>query len=146
MRPNKYLLLIASAIALSAAGSASAATISTPAIAAVTVTKEEISVPAYPAAVGTSASCKEDTGGKGTACYLRFSENPAFFKGAELCVSGLNLNWAVKRSGEIVTNDPVRKAYCTPIGDDGKVTLTSGFGLNDGHFSVFHRSKTEFSG
>ena len=131
MRSNKYLLMIASAFAL-CAGSASAATISTPAIAAVTVTKEEISVPAYPAAVGNSASCKEDTGGKGQACYLRFADNPGFFKGTELCISGLHLNWAVKRDGTLVTNDPIRKAYCAPIGADGKVSVTSGYSLTDG--------------
>lgn len=59
---------------------------------------------------------------------MGFEADPAFFQGAELCVVGLNENWAVKRDGTFDTNDPARRMSCAPIGPDGQASVVNPFG------------------
>ena len=56
-----------------------------------------------------------------------FERTPAFFEGAQLCVSGLDANWAVRRDGTLDTRNPARRASCSPI-INGKATVSNPFG------------------
>lgn len=64
-------------------------------------------------------------GGRGN---LGFEADPAFFAGANLCVSGRDDNWAIRRDGTLDTYNKARRASCAPIGPDGHVSVPNPFG------------------
>jgi len=57
-----------------------------------------------------------------------FEANPSFFAGAQLCVSGLGANWAIKRDGTLDTRDPARRMSCAPISASGQASVRNPFG------------------
>ena len=59
-----------------------------------------------------------------------FEANPALFQGANLCVSGLDSNWAIKADGTLDMRDPARRASCAPIGANGQASVPNPFGAS----------------
>ena len=57
-----------------------------------------------------------------------FEANPALFQGANLCVSGLDGNWAIKSDGTLDTRNPARRASCAPISANGTASVSNPFG------------------
>ncbi|MCW1888301.1 MAG: hypothetical protein KIH67_001990 [Candidatus Moranbacteria bacterium] len=59
-----------------------------------------------------------------------FEADPSLFQGANLCVSGLDSNWAIKADGTLDTRDPARRASCAPISASGQASVPNPFGAN----------------
>jgi hypothetical protein len=59
-----------------------------------------------------------------------FEADPTLFQGANLCVSGLDSNWAIKQDGTLDTRDPARRASCAPISANGQASVSNPFGAN----------------
>lgn len=59
-----------------------------------------------------------------------FEANPTLFQGANLCVSGLDGNWAIKSDGTLDTRNPARRPSCAPIGANGQASVANPFGPN----------------
>ena len=83
-------------------------------IVAVTVSKDDIAMASLQGIPGADCG-KPDDAGKGTACTLSPVDNPDWFRGVNLCVSRLDENWAIRRDGSLITDDPLRRASCTPF-------------------------------
>ena len=72
-----------------------------------------------------------------------FEANQAFFKGGQLCVTGLDDNWAIRDDGTLHQEKPIirsdgsvevrqsaRTPKCAPIQDNGQVSVSNPFGPN----------------
>jgi hypothetical protein len=66
---------------------------------------------------------------------LNYAGNPSFFEGAQLCISGRDGNWSVKKNGMIETNPrvPERRPVCVPI-VNGQASVQSPFGRESDAF------------
>lgn len=59
---------------------------------------------------------------------MGFEADPAFFQGANLCISGQGDNWSLRRDGTVDEYNPGRKPSCALIDADGHARVANPFG------------------